>query len=317
MMHIRSLALAALLFAALPALAEEAGPPVGSSELIQRFQVKEARQGVGVDADAFYAVDNTVIAKYDKKTGALVAKWEGDANGSAIHLDSAAVVDGKLYAAHSNYPAWPMTSSVEVWDAATMKHIESHSLGIERGSLTWLDRDANGVWWGAFANYNRVFDKSPIAYGNKYTTQLVRFDADWRVAEAWVYPDALVEKFDDMSNSGGAWGAGRQALHHRPRQSRALCHGAAQDRLRAEMGRHHPGGDRRAGLCIRPQPARRDLRHHPQEGRQRSHRQPHHAAGRQLSRQLTRLATSRAAPLFATCHHLIVPAHSSSRISRL
>jgi hypothetical protein len=26
------------------------------------------------------------------------------------------------------------------------------------------------------------------------------------VAEAWVFPDALVEKFDDMSNSGGSWG---------------------------------------------------------------------------------------------------------------
>ncbi len=202
MIRWHQLCLAALIFAALPALAEEAGPPQGKSELLQRFQVKEARQGVGVDADAFYAVDNSTIAKYDKKTGALISKWEGP----AIHLDSAAVVDGKIYAAHSNYPAWPMTSSIEIWDAASMKHIESHSLGIERGSLTWLDRDANGVWWGAFANYNRVFDKSPLAYGNKYNTQVVRFDNGWRVAEAWVYPDALVEKFDDMSNSGGAWG---------------------------------------------------------------------------------------------------------------
>jgi hypothetical protein len=206
MIHFRLLAFAAILLAALPAVAKEAGPPQGTSELLQRFQIKEARQAVGVDADAFYAIDNSVIAKYDKKTGALITRWEGDANGSAIHLDSAAVVDGKLYAAHSNYPGWPMTSSIEIWDAATLKHIESHSLGIERGSLTWLDRDAKGVWWGAFANYNRVFDKSPIAYGNKYNTQVVRFDADWRVAEAWVFPDALVEKFDDMSNSGGAWG---------------------------------------------------------------------------------------------------------------
>lgn len=206
MMQVRILALAAFILAAASALAEEAGPPLGKSELIQRFQTKEARQGVGVDADAFYAIDNTVIAKYDKKTGALIARWEGGAGRSAVHLDSAAVVDGRLYAAHSNYPAWPMTSSIEVWDAATMKHMESHSLGIERGSLTWLDRDADGVWWGAFANYNRVFDKSPVAYGNKYNTQLVRFDPNWRVAEAWTYPDALVERFDDMSNSGGSWG---------------------------------------------------------------------------------------------------------------
>ncbi len=206
MLSIRSLSLVALLLAAAPALAEDSAPPQGSSELIQRFQIKEARQAVGVDADAFYAVDNTVIAKYDKKTGAPLAKWEGDPASGAIHLDSAAIVDGKLYAAHSNYPAWPMASSIEIFDATSLKHIESHSLGIERGSLTWLDRDAKGQWWGAFANYNRVFDKSPVAYGNKYNTQLVRFDADWRVAEAWVYPDALVEKFDAMSNSGGAWG---------------------------------------------------------------------------------------------------------------
>jgi len=205
MLSVRSLSCAVLLLAALPAIAEEAAPPQGSSELIQRFQIKEARQAVAVDADSFYAIDNTTIAKYDKKTGTLISKWE-DKDSGAIHLDSATVVDGKLYAAHSNYPAWPMASSIEIFDAATMKHIESHSLGIERGSLTWLDRDAKGQWWGAFANYNRVFDKSPIAYGNKYNTQLVRFDADWRVAEAWVFPDALVEKFDDMSNSGGSWG---------------------------------------------------------------------------------------------------------------
>jgi hypothetical protein len=205
MVFVRALTFAAILFAALPALAEDAGPPQGSSELLQRFQIKEARQAVAVDADAFYAVDNTAIAKYDKKTATLITKWDGKDSG-AIHLDSATVADGKLYAAHSNYPDWPMVSSIEVWDTATLKHIESHSLGIDRGSLTWLDRDAKGRWWGAFANYNRVFDKSPVAYGNKYNTQLVRFDADWRVAEAWVFPDALVEKFDDMSNSGGSWG---------------------------------------------------------------------------------------------------------------
>ena len=210
MPSLRPLLLAAVLCTATPALAEDAAlpqgsPPLGSSELIQRFQIKEARQAVGVDDMAFSAVDNTAIAKYDKKTGQRLAEWDGAGTG-AIHLDSAVVVDGKLYAAHSNYPDWPMASSIEVWDAATLKHIESHSLGIERGSLTWLDRDAKGQWWGAFANYNRVFDKSPIAYGNKYNTQVVRFDADWHVAEAWVFPDALVEKFDDMSNSGGAGG---------------------------------------------------------------------------------------------------------------
>ena len=61
MPSLRSLALAALLLVAPPVLAEEAGPPQGSSELLQRFQIKEARQAVGVDADAFYAAGRETL----------------------------------------------------------------------------------------------------------------------------------------------------------------------------------------------------------------------------------------------------------------
>lgn len=198
-----------VLAAAAPAAAaEEAALPVvrPAATFVARFAVAEARQAVAVDATAFYAIDNRTIAKFDKKTGAPLEKWEGPKAGPILHLDSGVVVEGRLYTAHSNYPTWPMASSVEVWDAATLQHVATHSFGIDRGSLTWLDRDGQGRWWGAFANYNRVFDRSPAAYGNKYATQLVRFDADWKVAEAWVFPDALVERFQDMSNSGGGFG---------------------------------------------------------------------------------------------------------------
>ena len=181
--------------------------PAGQSETVATHVIEEARQAVAVDAKAFYAIDNVTIVKYDKQSLKPLAKWEGHKDGPLLHLDSGVVLDGKLYAAHSNYPKWPMASSIEIWDAETLKHVESHSLGIDRGSLTWLDRDAKGVWWGAFANYNRVFDKSPIAYGNKYNTQIVRFDEKWRVDGAWTLPDALIAKFGDMSNSGGSWGA--------------------------------------------------------------------------------------------------------------
>ena len=102
---------------------------------IGELNIPEANQGIGVDAEYFYAVDDRTIAKYTK-AGNLVTKWEGPANGPIIHLDSAAVIDGKIYAAHSNYRFFPMTSSIEVWDARTMKHIGSHSLGIRLGSLT-------------------------------------------------------------------------------------------------------------------------------------------------------------------------------------
>ena len=92
-------------------------------EKIGEFDVPEANQGVGVDERHFYAVDNRTIAKYDRATGKLVEKWESPSDGPIVHLDSAMLFDGKLYAAHSNYPGWPMTSSVEIFDAETLQHL--------------------------------------------------------------------------------------------------------------------------------------------------------------------------------------------------
>jgi hypothetical protein len=179
----------------------------GPRELVEvaRFAAAEARQGVAVDTQHFYAVTDRGIGKYDKYSGAQVAKWEGPRTGQIIHLDSGVVVDGKLYAAHSNYPAEPMTSSVEIYDAATLKHIGTHSFGILLGSLTWLDRH-NGAWWGVFANYSRVFGRSPRPYGNSYWTTLVKFDERWQPQQGWIFPDNIIKRSEPMSISGGSWG---------------------------------------------------------------------------------------------------------------
>ncbi len=180
-------------------------PPLMTSEVIDSFVIPEVNQAIGVDAEHFYAIDNTIIAQYRKDTQELV-KVVDYAEQGAIHFDSAAVVDGRIYVAHSNYPIWPMTSSLEIFDAETLDHVETHSFGIQIGSFTWIDQAPDGAWWGGFANYNRVFDRSQMAYGNKYATQVVRFDADWQVEQAFVIPDVVLEKFEDMSNSGGSWG---------------------------------------------------------------------------------------------------------------
>ena len=119
-------------------------------EQIGEFAIPEANQGVGADDRYFYAVDNRTIAKYDKKTGKLAGKWQGPKEGPIKHLDSAMLMDGKIFAAHSNYPEWPMTSSLEIWDAETLKHIGNHSFGINWGSLTWADF-YDGHWWMTFA----------------------------------------------------------------------------------------------------------------------------------------------------------------------
>lgn len=174
-------------------------------EQIGEFAVPEANQGVGVDDRYFYAVDNRVIAKYDKKTGKLAGKWQGPKDGPIIHLDSAFLMDGKIYAAHSNWPEWPMTSSLEIFDADTMQHVGSHSFGINYGSLTWADF-YNGHWWMTFANYDRPYGPNKSPYGYKVATQMVKFTADFRYVQSWVLPKVLLDKFEDMSNSGGSWG---------------------------------------------------------------------------------------------------------------
>ncbi|MES2562823.1 MAG: cycloisomerase [Pseudomonadota bacterium] len=174
-------------------------------EQIAEFSVPEANQGVGVDSRHFYAVDNYVIGKYDKKTGKLVKKWEGEKKAPILHLDSAVLMGGKLYAAHSNYPQWPMTSSLEIFDAETMEHIGTHSFGIQWGSLTWADWH-DGHWWMTFANYDRLLGPGKTPYGHKANTVMVKLTRDLRPVQSWTLPKVILDRFEDMSNSGGSWG---------------------------------------------------------------------------------------------------------------
>jgi hypothetical protein len=174
-------------------------------EQVGEFAAKEANQGVGVDAAHFYAVDNYAIGKYDKKTGKLVKKWQGDKKGPILHLDSAMLMEGKLYAAHSNYPQWPMTSSLEIFDAETMEHVGTHSFGDQWGSLTWVDWH-DGHWWMTFANYDRLLGPGKTPYGHKANTVMVKFTKDFRPVQSWTLPKAILDRFEDMSNSGGSWG---------------------------------------------------------------------------------------------------------------
>lgn len=174
-------------------------------EPVRDFAAAEAGQGIGVDESHFYAVDNQVIAKYDKNSGTLVKRWVGEKDGPIRHLDGAMLMDGKLYAAHSNYPDWPMTSSLEIWDAATMEHIGSHSFGINWGSLTWVDFH-QGFWWMTFANYDQLLGPGRTPYGRKAATQLIKFTPGFQMVESWTLPKSLLDRFGEMSNSGGSWG---------------------------------------------------------------------------------------------------------------
>jgi hypothetical protein len=181
--------------------------PEFQAEILAEFEVANARQGVAVDRKFFYALTNYAISKHDKASGEILASWEGVEEGDPlIHMDSLVELDGQLFASHSNYPFWPMTSSVEIWNADDMTHVGTHSFGINRGSMTWLDR-YDGQWWGAFANYDKVQSGQTEPYGQTDRTQIVRFEDNFTVSESWTLPTEILDRMRPMSNSGGSWGA--------------------------------------------------------------------------------------------------------------
>jgi len=171
-------------------------------EEVRRFHAPEARQGVAVSATHFYAVGNAHLVQYARKTGERLREWKGTAGGDLVHLNSCTVLGPDLVCAHSNYPAVPMVSSIETWDAGTLEHRGSHSFGIQEGSLTWvLPRD--GEWWLHFAHYG---GRGGVPGNGPEWSTLVRFDRQWRRLAGYVYPEALVRYLAPYSASGGNWG---------------------------------------------------------------------------------------------------------------
>jgi hypothetical protein len=202
----RAIVVAAAVVAAVGALGAVAGsaePQQLEARLLHTYDAFDANQGVAVDRSYFYAVDNTSITKHRRGSGEPVLQFAGADGGPLIHMDSGAEHAGRVYAAHSNYSESPMESSVEVFDARTLKHVDSHSFGIDRGSLTWIDRH-DGYWWAGFANYDRVFDGA--VYGDTDNTQVVKLNDRFEVVAGYTIPTEILDRFRPMSNSGGSWG---------------------------------------------------------------------------------------------------------------
>lgn len=183
--------------------APPAPPPIAElqARALRRYPAPEARQGVAVDAGYFYAVANTRIAKYDKRTGAKAGEWIGDGR-RILHLNSCTVDGAQLVCANSDFPELPMASSVEFFDTTTMKHAGSVPLGIRIGSLTWVERRGD-YWWAGFANY----DAGGGEPGRDHRfSAVVKFDREWRQAGGYRFPDTVLASFAPKSDSGGSWG---------------------------------------------------------------------------------------------------------------
>lgn len=166
-----------------------------------RFKAHWATQGVAVDRDHFYAIDNTHITKYTKQGDSLTT-WQGNDLERFRHINYGIVLGHKLYCAHSNFPIYPMTSSVEIFDTRSMSHIGSHSFGIDYGSLTWIIPSGK-CWYAFFAHYTRSENQTGGAADNHNLSQLVKFDNKWRKLEAWTLPAALLDELGTTSLSGG------------------------------------------------------------------------------------------------------------------
>lgn len=150
----------------------------------------EANQAAAVDERFAYAIDNAVVAKYDRATGKRMATSSGEAK----HLNSGFLWQGKLYCAHSNYPRKPEQSEIMFVDPASMALTSFKRFTDNYGSLTWAVNEA-GVWWCNFAHYGT----------NNAKTVLVKFDAEWREQGIWTYPPEVVKDLGQMSISGGLW----------------------------------------------------------------------------------------------------------------
>ena len=161
-----------------------------------------AVQAAAADEQFAYAISNSKVAQYDRKTGELKKLSTGDAE----HLNSGWIWQGKIYCAHSNFPKLPEKSDLRVYDPDTGKLTIHHSFTKSLGSLTWAIRDPeNKFWWCCFAYYQKDNSK----------TYLAKMNDEFKELQRWSFPEKLVKDWDNASASCGIWdGATLLVTHH-------------------------------------------------------------------------------------------------------
>ncbi len=190
------------LFACLALVGAEP-PTAAAPKEIARYRADEAVQGVAVDSEFLYVIADRALGKYRKKDGTKVAAWTAPKGSKIKHLNAGVVVDGKLYCAHSNFPAKPDESSVEIFDTATLQPVGQHLFAQPPGSLTWAI-PYEGGWLACFAHYSATSDNG--------LSRIVRFDRDWKELRRWGFPADLLKRFARSSSSGAALVGGQRLL---------------------------------------------------------------------------------------------------------
>ncbi len=158
--------------------------------IVKTFKVKEAKQGVAIDAKHFYAISNSHIGKYKRKTGEKVLSKSMPFK----HLNGGKMIDGDLVVVN-NPTGKSARSNALVWlDPTTLNVIDILQLPQIRGSLTWADWAWN-KWWVCDAWYGKDAKK----------TTIYCFNEDWILEGYWRLPKQVIEEISPYSLSGGEW----------------------------------------------------------------------------------------------------------------
>ena len=169
---------------------------------VRRVASIDAWQGVAAGPAGLYAIGDSEITRIDRDTGRAIVRWRGDPS-RFQHINSCTAVGIDLVCAMSNYPALPMRSSVEWFDAQNLIHLGTRALAPNIGSLTWADWH-DGSWWACYANYD---GKGGAPGRGHKATLLIRYDAEWREQAQYSFPPAMLDRLAPHSASGGSWGA--------------------------------------------------------------------------------------------------------------
>lgn len=161
-----------------------------------------ATQAAAADERSVYAISSTTVARHDRVTGRLLATATAP---DATHLNSGVIDEGRVYCAHSNYPALPPEGDIRVFDPATGGLRLFYRFADPPGSLVWcVPRD--GVWWCCFAWYGE----------ENARTMLVEYaDGGFeRERRRFTFPREVVADWDGMSASGGIWDGDTLLVSH-------------------------------------------------------------------------------------------------------
>ena len=178
-------------------------PTVPGYAETERLSSPHATQAAAADEEKLYAISNTTVATYDRKSGKLLATTSAE---GTEHLNSGFLHEGRIYAAHSNYPETPHESDIRVFDPQANTLEIHHVFPDPPGSLVWCLRH-DGHWWCCFAWYG----------DENSQTVLIEYadDSFTREHRRFFFPPAVIADFDGMSASGGIWdGDTLLASHH-------------------------------------------------------------------------------------------------------